>query len=118
MKIFEVETPQPVVNEPGGDKLLALVQFLSGRADDTNAQKQISQEAFIQLAQNLGINITSQNLGSVLAQEPLNQVLEPYDEQSGMVTFRGADIGPSKMSVPQAQATVNSMAKSAMKRPM
>jgi hypothetical protein len=42
--------------------------------------------------------------------------LEPLDPNSGMVTFKGADIGPAKMSVPQAQQVVNKMAKSAMNR--
>jgi hypothetical protein len=35
-----------------------------------------------------------------------------------MVTFKGADIGPEKLSVQQSQQVVNKMAKSAMKRPM
>ena len=100
------------------NKLLGLVQFLAGRANDTDAQKQISQEAFIKLAQNLGINVTSQNLAELVGLPPLNGVLEPLDQQSGMITFKGADIGPSNMSVPQAQQVVDKMAKSAMKRPM
>jgi hypothetical protein len=98
------------------NKLLGLVQFLHGRADDTDATKQISQDAFINLAQSLGINITKQNLAQIVGSPPLSSVLEPLDAQSNMVTYKGADIGPSKMSVPQAQATVDRMAKSAMKR--
>ena len=99
-------------------KLLGLVQFLAGRANNTDAQKQISQGAFMQLAQSLGINITTQNLGAIISQPPLNGVLEPLDPNSGMITFKGADIGPAKMSVPQAQQVVSKMAKSAMKRGM
>lgn len=108
------------VADQGADpnKLVGLVQFLSGRASDTNAQKQISQGAFMQLAQSLGINVTTQNLGAIISQPPLNGVLEPLDPNSGMITFKGADIGPEKMSVPQAQQVVNKMAKSAMKRGM
>jgi hypothetical protein len=37
---FGAQTPDP-------EKLLGLVDFLSGRATDTNSQKQISQDAFI-----------------------------------------------------------------------
>lgn len=98
------------------NKLVGLVQFLAGRAEDTNAQKQISQATFMKLCQNLGVNITSQNLGEIISQPPLNGVLEPLDPNSGMITFKGADIGPNKMSVPQAQQVVNKMAKSAMRR--
>lgn len=108
------------VADQGADpsKLVGLVQFLAGRADDTNAQKQISQSAFIELAQSLGINVTPATLGGFISQPPLNGVLEPLDPNSGMITFKGADIGPTKMSVPQAQQVVNKMAKSAMKRGM
>ena len=116
MRIDEIATP----NDAGADPntLLGLVQFLNGRAQDTDAQKQISQDAFIELAQSLGINVTSQNLAQIVGAPPLNSVLEPLDAQSGMITFKGADIGPGKMTVPQAQQVVNKMAKSAMKRGM
>ena len=115
MRIDEVES-----TNAGADpnKLVGLVNFLAGRAEDTNAQKQISQSAFISAAQSLGIAITSQNLGDVVSQPPLSGVLEPLDPNSGMVTFKGADIGPEKLSVQQSQQVVNKMAKSAMKRPM
>lgn len=113
MRIDEVET-QTTGSDP--NVLLGLVNFLAGRAEDTNAQKQISQDAFIQAAQSLGINITKQNLIDVVSQPPLDGVLEPLDPNSGMVTFKGADIGPEKLSVPQAQQVVSKMAKSAMKR--
>lgn len=112
MKIFEVD--QNPIADP--NKLMGLVQFLAGRADDTASQKQISQDAFLNLAQDLGLPVTSQNLGELIAKPPLSGVLEPLDPNSGMITFKGADIGPAKMSVPQAQQVVNKMAKSAMNR--
>ena len=113
MRINEVE-------DAGSDPktLLGLVNFLAGRAEDTNARKQISQDAFISAAHSLRIPVTKATLGDIVSQPPLNGVLEPLDPNSGMVTFKGADIGPTKMSVPQAQQVVNKMAKSAMKRPM
>jgi len=114
MLIFEVDSTAGATPDP--DKLLGLVQFLDGRAQDTNAQKQISQDAFISLAQSLGVNITHANLGDIIAQPPLSNVLEPLDPNSGMVTFKGADIGPTKMPVNKAQDIVAKSAKSAMKR--
>ena len=116
MKIFEVDSSTTATPDP--DKLLGLVQFLNGRADDINAQKQISQDAFMSLAQSLGVNITSANLGDMIAQPPLSNVLEPLDPNSGMITFKGADIGPTKMPVNKAQDIVAKAAKSAMKRGM
>jgi hypothetical protein len=115
MRITEID--QPGVNTDP-NKLVGLAKFLSGRAEDTNAQKQISQDAFMSAAQSLGIMLTPDNLADVIAKPPLNGVLEPLDPNSDMISFKGADIGAAKMSVPQAQQVVNKMAKSAMKRPM
>ena len=115
MRIDEVDLPSSAADP---NKLVGLVNFLAGRAEDTNAQKQISQDTFIQLAQSLGIDVTPATLGGFIAQPPLNGVLEPLDPQSNMIAFKGADIGPAKMSVPQAQQVVSKMAKSAMKRGM
>lgn len=114
MLITEVE------DDAGADpkKLLGLVNFLAGRADDTNSQKQISQDAFVKLANSLKIPVTKQSLSDIVSQPPLSNVLEPLDPNSNMIMFKGAAIGPTKMSVPQAQQTVNSMAKAAMRRGM
>lgn len=114
MRIDEVET-QTTAADPNA--LLGLVKFLSGRAEDTNARKSIDRDTFVQAAQSLGINVTSQNLGDVVSQEPLTGVLEPLNPDSpDQIFFKGAAIGPAKMSVPQAQQVVSKMAKSAMKR--
>lgn len=113
MRITEVDAAG-VDTDP--KKLLGLVQFLAGRAKDTNAQKQISQDAFISAARSLGIMLTPDTLPQVVGQPPLNGVLEPVDPKSGQITFKGADIGPAKMSVPQAQQVVAQAAKSAMQR--
>lgn len=113
MRIDEVDQDS---TDTSATKLLGLVNFLSGRADDSNAQKQISQDAFINAARSLGVMITPQNLGDIISKPPLNGVLEPLDPDSGMIAFKGADIGPAKMTVPQAQQVVGKMAKSAMNR--
>jgi len=97
-------------------RLAALSQFLSGRADDETATKQISQKAFIDLAKSLGVNVTDQNLGAMIDSAPLNNLLEPFDPNSGIVRFKGDTEAATGMSVDQAQEVVNSNAKSAMKR--
>jgi hypothetical protein len=114
MRIFEVDAGN--TNTPDPKQLLGLVKFLNGRAEDTNAQKQISQDAFISIAQDLGINVNQTNLADLIAQEPLSNVLEPLDPNSGQVTFKGANIGPTAMPVNKAQDIVASAAKSAMKK--
>lgn len=109
MLIFEVE-------DPNGQKLMALSQFLSGRSDDESAQKQISQQAFIDLAKSLGVNVTPENLGDMIAKPPLSNVLEPLEPNSGVVRFKGDTEATTGMSVDQARAVVDSNAKSAMNR--
>ena len=109
MKLYEVVNPD-------SQKLLALTKFLSGRADDTTAKKEISQQAFIDLARSLGVIITPESLGELVSQEPLSNVLEPLDPNSGVVRFKGNTEAETGMSVDQAEAVVNSNAKAAMKR--
>jgi hypothetical protein len=109
MRIFEVA-------DPNGQKLMALSQFLSGRSEDESAQKQISQDAFIDLAKSLGVNVTPENLGDMIARPPLSNILEPLDPNSNVVSFKGDTETSTGMSVDQARAVVDSNAKSAMKR--
>jgi len=109
MRIFEVA-------DTDAQKLVALSQFLSGRSEDENAKKQISQTAFIDLAKSLGVNVTNDNLGDLIARPPLSNVLEPLDPNSGVVKFKGDTEANTGMSVDQARAVVDSNAKAAMKR--
>ena len=87
-----------------------------GRSEDETAQKQISQSAFIDLAKSLGVNITPDNLGDLISQEPLSNILEPLDPGSNVVRFKGNTEADTGMSVDQARAVVDSNAKAAMKR--
>ena len=109
MRIFEVA-------DPNSQKLMALSQFLSGRSDDESARKQISQQAFIDLAKSLGVNVTLENLGELIGQPPLSNILEPLDPNSGIVRFKGNTEAETGMSVDQARAVVDSNAKAALKR--
>jgi hypothetical protein len=104
--------------DPNAQKLLALTTWLADRAKDQNAQGQISQDAFIDVAKSLGVNITKENLGELVAQDPLKNVLEPLDPNSGVVRFKGELETTAGMTVDQARATVDSNAKAALKRRM
>jgi len=109
MRLVEFATPD-------SQKLLALTKFLSGRADDTTAKKEISQTAFVDLAQSLGVSINPESLGELISQEPLSNVLEPLEPNSGVVRFKGNTEAETGMSVDQARAVVDSNAKAAMNR--
>ena len=109
MRLVEFATPD-------SQKLLALTKFLSGRADDTTAKKEISQAAFVDLAQSLGVSISPESLGDLISQEPLSNVLEPMEPNSGVVRFKGNTEAETGMSVDQARAVVDTNAKAAMNR--
>jgi hypothetical protein len=104
------------VADPNTQRLAALSQFLLGRSEDETAKKQISQTAFIDLAKSLGVNVTADNLGDLISQEPLSNILEPLEPNSNVVRFKGDTEVATGMSVDQARAVVDSNAKSAMKR--
>jgi hypothetical protein len=98
------------------EKLLALSTFLKDRAKDENAQAQISQEAFIEAAKSLDINLTKDSLAELISQDPLKNILEPLEPNSAVIRFKGNTETETGMSVDQARAVVDSNAKAAMKR--
>jgi hypothetical protein len=105
-----------VESKPDAGRLAALSKFLSSRSEDESARKQISQDAFIEAAKSLGVNVTADNLGDLIAQEPLSNILEPLEPNSGVVRFKGDTEAQTGMSVDQARAVVDSNAKAALKR--
>jgi hypothetical protein len=114
MRIDEVE-----IKDQGADPktLLGLVNFLAGRAEDTNSKKQIDKGAFIQAARSLGIALTPDTLDGVLSQPPLNNVVQPSTpDNPNVIYFKDAQVPSTKMTVSQAQQVVNKNAKSAMNR--
>lgn len=112
MRITEVADSKTIDSQ----RLLGLVDFLDGRAEDTNSGKQIGKKTFLQMANNLGIALSDQDLQAVIDSDPLNSVLEPFDPNSDVITFKGAEIGGTQMPVNKAQDIVAKAAKSAMKR--
>ena len=113
MLIFEVDE-----SNNQALKLAALGQFLHDRADDEAAEKEISQDAFIELAQDLGVNVTLENLGDLISREPLKNILEPLEPNSGVVRFKGNTETTTGMDTDQARDVVDKNAKAAMKRGM
>ena len=102
------------VAEANGDqiKLTALAQFLLGRAEDTDAARTISTQAFLKLAANMGISVTADRLAELSAQPPLSSVIARIEGDT--ILFQGEDVVPVTMTVDQAQKTVNTMAKRAI----
>ena len=110
MRILEVTSPV----DSG-----KLADFLANRADDENAQKVISGQAFVNLAREMGIPLTVDQLKTLIQQPPLSNLIAnvegPDDDPAAVkVMFRGAETQPETMSVDQARDTVDSMAKRAI----
>jgi hypothetical protein len=98
-------------------RLLALATFLKDRAKGENAQAQISQTAFIDLAHSLDVNVTPDTLNQLISQDPLKNILKPIQPGTDVIRFTGdTESAATGMSVDQARAVVDSNAKSAMKR--
>jgi len=97
-------------------RLAAITKLIINRAKDQSAQKQMSQDAYIEAARSIGVNVTPDTLGDVISQEPLSNLLEPLDPNSGVVRFKGNTEADTGMSVDQAQEVVNSNAKAALRR--
>ena len=99
----------------GKQQLVALSEFLLGRADDTGASKKISIKAFLEMASDMGINITDSQLRELSTQEPLKNVI--VNVTNDEIIFSGAgqsDKVTDTMTVNQAQDTVKKMAKNAL----
>lgn len=109
MRIQEVATPVDT-------RLLALSSFLKGRAQDTGAKMEYPTAGFINLAHNLGIEITAQQLQQLIAQPPLDAIFDPMEPNSPVLKFKTGESEPLEMPVDKAEQIVAKAAKSAMKR--
>lgn len=101
------------VTDANNQKLVALSHFLIGRAGDTGAKKSISIDAFVNLAQSMGINVNKDSIRDFAEKEPLNSVIVNITDDD--VIFTGANqASADTMSVDQAEKTVEKMAKRAL----
>jgi hypothetical protein len=114
MRLVEFE-----VSSVNTEKLAALSQFLLSRTDDTNAKKTMPVASFLDLANNMGISLTDDQLRNLVQQPPLSEIIANVegDADTGTITFKGADEVAPNMSVDQARDTVNTMAKRAASKP-
>ena len=102
--------------DPDATKLAAIGQFLLKRAQDTDAVKPMSVDAFVKIAQENGINMTADRFKLLASQQPLNNIID--NVQGDEIIWKGSKTpgtaGGDKMSVDQARKTVNQIAKRAI----
>jgi hypothetical protein len=113
MRLVEIE-----VSSVNTEKLAALSQFLLSRTEDTNAKKTMPVSSFLDLANNMGVGITDDQLRNLVQQPPLSEIIANIegDAETGTITFKGAEEVAPNMSVDQARDTVDTMAKRALNK--
>lgn len=99
-------------------RLVALAQFLLGRAQDTGADPRISLKTFLHQARGLGIGITRENLQNLAMSGPLKNIVANVTPDE--VIFRtDDDVQPDGItgepSADQSQNIVAGMAQRALK---
>lgn len=74
-----------------GDRtqLIALANLLKGRAEDTAAKQSINVDSFINVARGLGLMISREQLGDLIAQPPLSNLIASL--RGDQLQFRGAE---------------------------
>ena len=110
MKINEV------ASSPSSNQLTGLADFLAGRAKDTNGPKQIDKATFTELAGNLGIVLSTDQLADMISKPPMSNLFEPVDPNSDKLMFKGAEQPAAGMPVNKAQDVVAAAAKKAMNK--
>ena len=105
-----------VLQESNLDKLAALGQFLIGRANDKNATSKLSVEAFISIAEKMGIPLDVESLQDMVMQGELENIITNMDNKE--ISFKSekqVQDNPD-LSIDKARNTVNNMAQRAMRK--
>ena len=103
MKMFEVDGQS--------NELAALVQYLMGKSQDLKSKPEMKTDTFINMARDMGVNITFGNLQALANQAPLKNMITNLNQD--VISF--GDTDPDvKMPVDKARDTVKKMAKRSM----
>lgn len=105
-----------VLQESNLEKLAALGQFLIGRANDQNATSKLSVEAFISIAEKMGIPLDAESLQDMVMQGELENIITNMDNKE--ISFKSekqVQDNPD-LSIDKARNTVNNMAQRAMRK--
>lgn len=93
-------------------KLTALAQFVSSRSEETGADTGMKVDVFVDLARDMGISITDQDLYDLIETPPLSSIVKEISK--GRIIFSGQEGEPvSEIPPDEAEKVVNTMAKRA-----
>ena len=102
-------------DKPSAQQLTALAQYLVGRSEDANNDYTVPIEVFLSMAHNMGVNITDEQLRTLVMQPPLSNIISNVSGDEIVLVGAGVtgEEGEDTMTVDQAQDTVAGMADSA-----
>ena len=94
-------------------EIVALVQYIIDKNEADGVKGKVSTQAFLRMAQNLGIHLSLTQLQTMAQQPPLSNMIADINDNEIK-----SDLGIKNptMSKDKARDTVTSMAKRAMKR--
>ena len=103
------------VSQPDAARIMGLVEFLVGRAEDENAEKKISTQAFLNMAKNMGMPMSLSTLIDISQRPPLNNIIKSMNQDE--ILFKGYEQEPEAAMEPdEAEKTVAKMAQRAAKQ--
>ena len=102
-------------DKPSAQQLTALAQYLVGRSEDANNDYTVPIKVFLSMAHNMGVNITDEQLRTLVMQPPLSNIISNVSGDEIVLVGAGVtgEEGEDTMTVDQAQDTVAGMADSA-----
>jgi hypothetical protein len=102
-------------DKPSAQQLTALAQYLLGRSEDTDNNYTVPIDVFLSMAHNMGVNITDEQLRTLVMQPPLSNIISNVSGDEIVLVGAGVtgEEGEDTMTVDQAQDTVAGMADSA-----
>jgi len=107
-----------ILSESEEEKLAALGQYMIGRANNQNAPSELSIEAFIAIADRLGMSVDFDTISDMLERGVLTDVIADVDQDNIRFNSKEKAQGPENMGVPvdKAEAQVKQMANRAAQR--
>lgn len=106
-----------VTVSPLTTKIMAVMQFLIGRSEDTASEKKIGTDTLVSLANDTGAPITKSDLIRLAQQPPLKNMIKNINNQETVFVGNQEEMDSDAMSdADKANKTVAAMAKRAAKK--
>ena len=106
-----------MINEgnTNSDELAAIALLVADRAEGEHSASKLSSDAFIDIANKMGLSLTRETLLDLVERGELSDIIVNANDEE--ITFKGKqDIDPTATTVDDARDTVKQMAKRQIKK--